>query len=114
MFINTARCLVESNGTFAPVAAKPSMNALIPSITIVTSAQSKFAKFYRLTVKVAVSEALAALADWHTILSSVSFGLLVTEHNRFIMPRCKRFSPKKYLLMRCGRLCKKTEAMPPR
>jgi lambda repressor-like predicted transcriptional regulator len=35
---------VESNGIFALVAIKPSMNALIPSTIIVMSAQSKFAK----------------------------------------------------------------------
>lgn len=102
---------MEFNGTFAPVAAKPSTNALIPSTTIVTSAQSKFAKFYRLIVKAAVCEVLVALADWRIIPSSVSFGLLVKKHNRFITLGCKRFKLKRYLLMRCGLLCKKTETM---
>jgi hypothetical protein len=81
---------VESNGIFALVAIKPSMNGLIPSTIIVISAQSKFAKCSKLTVKAAVCEALAAPVDWHTTPSSVSFGRLVNAHNRFIMPRCKR------------------------
>lgn len=102
---------MEFNGTFAPAAAKPSTNALIPSTTIVMSAQSKFAKFYRLTVKAAVCEGLVALADWRIIPSSVSSGLLVKKHNKFITLGCKRFKLKRYLLMRCGLLYKKTEAM---
>jgi hypothetical protein len=50
---------MEFNGIFALAAAKPTMNALIPSIIIVTLGQSKSAKFCKFIVKAAVCEALA-------------------------------------------------------